>query len=254
MRTIDAVHRVLDWLEPESAKVRFEAPPGARTWDLAVVSFLIPAALFTALVLLAPFTIPPGSTGDLSGRVGSVENAGVIATFPEPARWVYQLGDIACHTKASRSFVLNDNQMSFCARDVAIFVGIAAGLALCLRPGGPAYRWVVMLPWWSYLALLAPIAADGGAQDFLGMESDNLRRVITGSLAGLAVAFSLVFIVYEGHFAAARLRGVRTSRRAGLTSPAAHADERLSEPGSTASLGSKAVESAPTEKKNPLHP
>ncbi len=198
------IARLFEWLEPSSSRLPFEPPPGVGRIDLSVAALLFVVALFTALVFGAAFQIAPGATSDLSGAVGSVENERVWNSFPEPARWVYHAGDIACHTKASRSFALNGNQMPFCARDVAIFAGATAGLAACLFPRTRAYRAVVLLPWWSYLALLVPIALDGGLQDFVGIESDNLRRVLTGIPAGLAVSFALVFIAYEAHFARKR--------------------------------------------------
>jgi uncharacterized membrane protein len=174
--------------------------------DLRVLAALLPVAAFTALVFAGPLLVAPGSTGDLGGAVGLVDNEAAWSSFPQPARLVYHAGDIACHTKASRSFAYNGNQMPFCARDVAIFAGTTAGLALCLGAGTRAYRRIVVLPWWSYLALLVPIAVDGGLQDFMGFESDNLRRVATGLLAGLAVAFALAYIAYESHFVRRRPR------------------------------------------------
>jgi uncharacterized membrane protein len=208
------VQRFFDWLEPPQTRAKFEQAPGVGRFDLSVALFCAPVLLLTTLVFAAPFLIPPNSTGDLSGAVGTIDNARVWGAFPEPAQWTYRLGDIACHTKATRSFVLNDNQMPFCARDVAIFAGTAVGLVACIPARSRIYRAVVVLPWWSYLALLIPIAVDGGLQDFLGFESDNLRRVLSGFPAGLAVAFALVFIAYEGHFALAQRRKARAKRPA----------------------------------------
>jgi uncharacterized membrane protein len=226
------VQRLFDWLEPPQTRARFEDAPGVGRFDMSVALFCAPVLLLTALVFAAPFLIAPDSTGDLSGAVGTIDNARVWGAFPEPAQWTYRLGDIACHTKATRSFFLNGNQMPFCARDVAIFAGAAVGLVACVKARSRIYRAVVVLPWWSYLALLVPIAVDGGLQDFLGFESDNLRRVVTGFPAGLAVAFALVFIAYEGHFALARrkkLRAKRAAARGGAPAEPGH-DEGDSRP------------------------
>ncbi len=201
--------RLFGWLDPPGSRLPFEPPPGVGRVDLRVALAFAPSLLFTALVFAGPLLLQPGSTGDLSGSVGVVDNAGVWSHFPEPAQWIYRVGDVACHTKASRSFDLNGNQMPFCARDVAIFVGTVVGLAFCLPSRSRAYRAVVMLPWWSYLALLVPIALDGGMQDVFGFESDNLRRVLTGFPAGLAIAFALVFIAYESHFGSRRAKASR---------------------------------------------
>ena len=254
------VQRIFDWLEPPGSRIAFEPPPGVARVDWRVVLALAPVAAFTALVFAAPLLIAPGSTGDLSGGVGLVDNEQVWASFPQPARFVYHAGDVGCHTKSERSVEYGGNQMPFCTRDVAIFAGATVGLLLCIDAKSRAYRKVVVLPWWTYLALLLPVALDGGMQDFLGFESDNLRRVLTGFLAGLAVAFALVYIAYETHFVG-RKRGKRGGERSepqsddgagasgGSGSSGASGSSR-----STGTWGSKAVDSAPTEKKKTFAP
>jgi len=229
-------------------------PPGVGRVDLWVVGLLLPSAVFSALLFAAPLMLPTNSTGDLSGRVGLVDNAGVWSSFPQPAQWTYHFGDAECHTKSARSFFINGNQMPVCARDVAIFMGITAGLALALSPRSRVYRLAVTLPWWMYFVLLAPIAVDGGAQDVLGFESDNLRRVLTGFPAGVAVALALIFVIYEGRFAVARWQDSREDKQGQASRSAGHAEADSSGAESTTSLGSKLVERAPMEKKNMLHP
>ncbi len=230
------VDALLDWLDPARGRIRYEVAPGVGNIDWAIVALVVPTGLFAALILTAPFALPAGTATDLSGSVGTVDNAAVTSAMPAPWGWVYAVGDVACHQKVERSFTLAGNEMPFCARDVAIYSTIAAGLAACIRPKSAAMRAAVLMPWWGYFALLAPIAIDGGGQDVLGWESDNLRRIVTGSLAGLAVAFALAFIVYEGRFAWARTRQRRAQRAAA---------RRTS--GGAGSAGSKEVESAPTE-------
>jgi uncharacterized membrane protein len=245
---IDALSRLRRSLTATS----FVPPPGARRIEGWIAAALVAVVLLTALLFAAPLLLPANSTGDLSGRVGVVDNQAVWSKFPEPERWVYWLGDVACHTKSARSFTLNGNQMPFCARDVAIFLGMAGGLALCLSPRSRMYRFAATMPWWMFLVLLAPIALDGGAQDFLGFESDNLRRLLTGIPAGFVVALSIAFIAYEGRFALARTRVARERKGKGLAGaqPAADSPEGTS----NASSGSKLVESAPMEKKNTFEP
>jgi len=231
---------LLSWLDPTRGKVPFEPAPGVGRFDMGVAALFVPAALFAALVITAPLALQPGTTGDLTGAVGTVENAAVAAAMPAPWSWVYGAGDVACHQKAARSFSLGGNQMPFCARDLGIFALIAATLAACIPARSRAYRAAVLMPWWGYFALLAPIALDGGAQAVFGIESDNLRRLLTGGLAGVAVAFALVFIVYEGRYAWHRSLGGRATRRR-----QGEAGDRAS--AATGSSGSKDVESAPTE-------
>jgi uncharacterized membrane protein len=230
----------LNWLDPARGRIRFEPAPGVGRIDGAIVALFVPMAVLSGLILTAPLALPPGTTGDLSGAVGTVDNAHTTDAMPAPWNWVYGLGDVACHQRADRSFSLGGNQMPFCSRDLAIYVMIAVGLGACALPRSRAARAAVLMPWWGYFVLLAPIAVDGGAQAVLGWESDHLRRLITGGLAGLAVALALAFIVYEGRFAwdrAKRRRAASRGQGEGAGRPSL----------ATGSEGLNEVDSAPTE-------
>ena len=122
---------LLNWLDPTRGRIQFEPAPGAGRFDIAVVAMCVPFALFTALVITAPLALPEGSVTDLSGGVGTIENRAVTDAMPAPWSWLYALGDAACHQKPERSFFLGGNEMPFCARDLAIFAGIAGALAAC---------------------------------------------------------------------------------------------------------------------------
>lgn len=234
------IESLLNWLDPARGKVSFEPAPGVGRVEWAVVALLVPTALLAGLIVTAPLALPPGTTGDLSGSVGVVDNAAVTSQMPAPWGWVYALGDVACHQKSERSFFFGGNEMPFCARDVAIYSAIPLGLAFCVGPRSRGTRAAVLMPWWGYFVLLAPIAVDGGAQAVFSWESDNLRRLLTGGLAGAAVAFALVFIVYEGRFAWDRSRARRRARRG-------QGDAARTTSSGTGSSGSNDVESAPTE-------
>ncbi len=234
------VERLLNWLDPARGRIEFEQAPGTGRVDWAIFALFVPAALLAALVTTAPLALAPGTTGDLSGTVGVIDNEAVTSSMPAPWSWVYGVGDIACHQMSERSFFLGGNEMPFCARDVAIYAMIAVGLGLCIPARSRTYATAILMPWWGYFALLGPIALDGGAQAVFGFESDNLRRVVTGGLAGVAVAFALVFIVYEGRFAWDRSRASRAERRRQGAAPD-------SASGGTGSSESNDVDIAPTE-------
>lgn len=154
-------------------------------------ALLLFAAAWTALVILTPFTMPPGSVGDLSGSVGEIDND--LGHVNGLARAIYAIGDLNCHTKAERSFELNDNQMAFCARDVGLFIGLAAGMAAVLFLN-PRFMWPAVI------ILAAPLVIDGTVQLLLDYESNNVVRIITGTLGGSAVA------IFLGHVADVVLR------------------------------------------------
>jgi len=141
-------------------------------------------ALWLALVLLVPFTLPAGQVTDLSGRVGRIDNPEQIGRMNPLAAAVYWLGDLNCHQIADRSFFLNGNELPFCARDLGIFAGLVLGMliALVIRP---------RTNWLLTFLLFLPLVVDGGAQLVSTYESDNLLRLATGILAGLGAALLL---------------------------------------------------------------
>jgi uncharacterized membrane protein len=86
-------------------------------------------------------------------------------------------------------------EFGVCARDVAIY------LAMLL--GGIAYPFVQKKidedntpPIWIFVLALIPIAIDGGTQLIGLRESTNTLRLITGAIAGFAVPFFLIPLLY----------------------------------------------------------
>ena len=149
---------------------------------------LLLAVIWAALVVLAPYTLPEGSVGDLSGKVGSLDHD--LGWMNPLAQFVYLAGDLNCHTRSERSLDLNGNQMPFCARDVGLFLGLAAGMAVVFW-ASPRFQW------WAVIALAIPIVADGTAQLILDYESTNLVRMATGLMGGVAAAMFLGHVADE---------------------------------------------------------
>ncbi|NLI74110.1 MAG: DUF2085 domain-containing protein, partial [Euryarchaeota archaeon] len=148
------------------------------SWKAKRAIFLF-AVIWTALVIFSPFTVPAGSVGDLTGSVGVIDND--LEDMNIVSRAVYLIGDFNCHTRADRSFELNDNQMPFCARDFGIFLGLTIGMAIALIVM-PRYAWVIVI------ILATPLIIDGFAQLIFDYESNNTIRVFTGVLGGLAAS------------------------------------------------------------------
>ena len=145
--------------------------------------------IFGILLLVAPLLEPPGTVDfGNNGIVGQFEHAQNISQMQNPvAKAIYTFGDWECHQHASRSFFINGNQMPVCARCTGIFLAISltAFLLVFLR---------IKVPFWFIIALIVPLAVDGGVQLITSYESTNLIRLITGVLAGFAtvVAFDMV--------------------------------------------------------------
>lgn len=140
-----------------------------------------------SLLLFSPYLIESGTTGDLSGIVGKYDNKEVIEEMNIIARGIYYIGDLNCHQLSHRSYSYNDNQMSFCARDTGIFLGLVVGFMYASRK-----RTVLTLP--LVIAALIPIGLDGTIQLLTDYESTNPRRLITGLIAGVVTGIAVKII------------------------------------------------------------
>ncbi len=145
--------------------------------------------VWAALVFAAPMIVPSGTLTDLSGSVSVRDNTELFDQLSPLPRAVYKAGDVECHQLANRSFFINENQMPFCARDVGLFVGLAAasGVATFVR-----YKINPLF----VLAGLVPIGIDGGLQLVTSYESNNALRLATGLLAGVVLALLLAHFVF----------------------------------------------------------
>jgi len=152
--------------------------------SLAILVMCVLTATWLTLVAVSPFLVPSGTLTDLSGRVGYRDNSAIISELDPIPRAVYWIGDSQCHQIANRSYFLNDNQMPFCARDLGLFIGlaVASGIALLFM--------LTINPVFLLLGL-APIGVDGGLQLVTSYESMNALRLVTGIIAGLALALLL---------------------------------------------------------------
>ena len=140
-----------------------------------------------SLLLFSPYLIESGTTGDLSGIVGKYDNKEVIEEMNIVARGIYYIGDLNCHQLSHRSYSYNDNQMSFCARDTGIFLGLVVGFMYASRK-----RAVLTLP--LVIAALIPIGLDGTIQLLTDYESTNPKRLITGLIAGVVTGIAVKII------------------------------------------------------------
>lgn len=171
-------------------------PPEFRKRDklsmAIIVTFILTLAWFLGAAF-SPFLIPAG-TIDLGeeGLVGVRDFTHTISGIENPvARFFYDAGDVNCHQKASRSFFLNDNQMPFCARDTAIFLGMAIGVLIMI------FLTMELSIVWIILGLV-PMGIDGTTQLLVdSYESTNFIRFGTGIIAGIVVGMALGYIVGE---------------------------------------------------------
>ena len=149
--------------------------------------FLTITCFWALLILTSPLILDEGETGDLSGSVGIYDNKEVIQDMNPINKMVYYLGDLNCHQLSDRSYEYNENQMPFCARDVGIFVGLALGFIFAI-----GRKIELTLP--LVILSLVPIGLDGTIQLFTDYESTNIKRIVTGMIAGFVTGIALKII------------------------------------------------------------
>ena len=158
---------------------------------------LIILSIWAGLMWVTPYMNEPGTLVGLDGFVGTHDSPMDFSDLDPVSRFMYNAGDSQCHQKENRTVILNDNQMPFCARDVAIYTFMAIGIALSVFPMMPAYDRINNLRWqWLVLALI-PIGIDGTGQLLDYWESTSLMRFLTGGLCGLVVGIALGFMLRE---------------------------------------------------------
>jgi len=160
---------------------------------IIILLFFIPFLIWILLQFLAPFVLQPGSTHDLSGYVVIADNENVINDFPSPWNAIYGCGDRLCHQKSERSFFFNGNQMPFCSRCTAIWLGFAIGLGIIIFYKIELDKRFLIL----IIIGLVPIGIDGFGQLFKLWESNNVTRLITGLLIGIICGIAIGIIIDE---------------------------------------------------------
>ena len=170
--------------------------PRPRMLYLNLAALLV-LATWAGLMWVTPFMNEPGTLLGLDGLVGPHDSPVDFDDLDPVSRFMYRAGDSQCHQRQSRSIVLNDNQMPFCARCVAIYTFMAAGVALSVLPRMPRYDDINELKWYWLILALVPIGVDGVGQLLGYWESTNPVRFITGGLCGLVVGIALGFMLRE---------------------------------------------------------
>lgn len=167
-------------------------PRKERFRNLIFVFFLIFLG-WVLLQFLAPVILPTHSVTDLSGLVGFSDNEHVIRNMSIPWNAVYSSGDRLCHQQASRSLFINGNEMPFCTRCTAIWLGLAVGLGFMVLYTielNEKFLFIILFS-------LLPIGIDGTGQLFGLWESSNIIRFFTGLLAGGICGIAIGIIVDE---------------------------------------------------------
>lgn len=172
----------------------------ARHW-LAIANAVM--ALFVGPAFLAPWLMLHGYTGP--GRLLYLAYQPFCHQYPERSFFLggerpwYTYGELAQRlgSDVPARYIGNPElgyKVAFCERDTAIYAGmLLAGLAFALlrhRMKRLPWRTIALL----VLASTAPMAIDGLVQLVGILESDWLRRTVTGLLFGSAVIWLLPWV------------------------------------------------------------
>lgn len=90
-----------------------------------------------------------------------------------------------CHARPDRSFYFHGKQFPICARCTGELVGMLAGILVAVCFGIPSF-WIVCL-------MMLPLVVDGFTQRLTAYESNNIRRLWTGILFGIAFIFMFIY-------------------------------------------------------------
>ena len=98
-----------------------------------------------------------------------------------------KLGEFfGCHQRADRSFFIRGKQLPVCARCTGVIISQLIALILI---------WFVKVPFYICCVLVVPMLIDWSIQFFKLKESTNVRRVITGFLAGFGLTYIYYYII-----------------------------------------------------------
>jgi uncharacterized membrane protein len=149
--------------------------------------------IWIIIQFISPLIMPNNTINHLSGQTGLQNNKDVIDEMPFPINFVYSFGDYFCHQKSDRSLSINENQMPFCTRCTAIWLGIAFGL------GFMVFYVISLSNKFLFVIIIGilPLGIDGIGQLFGFWESTNIIRFLTGLTTGVICALAIGVIIDE---------------------------------------------------------
>lgn len=93
-----------------------------------------------------------------------------------------------CHQIEKRSFFFKGYQFPICARCTGLLCGYLIAGILCI--------WEMIPAWYWCFCMLIPMALDGMVQLKTKYESNNLKRMVTGCIAGYGFIGIIYHIIY----------------------------------------------------------
>ena len=91
-----------------------------------------------------------------------------------------------CHQRSDRSFYIKGKKLPLCARCTGMLIGYFLGIITAIILECNYYIQLTML--------IIPMIIDGIVQQWFGIESNNVRRLVTGMLGGIAIINAFIGI------------------------------------------------------------
>lgn len=95
--------------------------------------------------------------------------------------------NFGCHKIPERCFSFKGKPMPFCSRCLGCSIGHIFAFLLFLSDKLPSFLFAIVL--------IIPLAVDWSIQKFLGVISNNFRRLITGILGGFGIGIVMWKII-----------------------------------------------------------
>ncbi len=87
-----------------------------------------------------------------------------------------------CNMRPDRAFKIGNFVLPLCARCTGVVIGSFINALICMIYN-KRYKYMLLVS----ILLLIPLILDGGIQYIFGIESNNIRRLITGMLFGIGI-------------------------------------------------------------------
>ncbi|WP_026489941.1 DUF2085 domain-containing protein [Butyrivibrio sp. XBB1001] len=94
---------------------------------------------------------------------------------------------LGCHQMESRSFSIGGYQFPLCARCTGVLIGELLGIACII--GGLRISWIMIL------IFIAVMGIDWFIQYIELLMSNNYRRIVTGTVCGLAMTYAYFYLI-----------------------------------------------------------
>ena len=151
--------------------------------------FLIISSVLAVCFFIVPYLSSYGSFVGLDGTPGVMDYWDIWSGEDPLTCIIYSIGDISCHQKEARTFMLNGSEMPVCVRDIGLLLGFILGCASLLTVVGETFAVRYGRPFIVISIILI-------FTDWLIQYSMELNVPFTRLATGLLAGAGFSFIIY----------------------------------------------------------